>query len=59
MNGGFTKGLIVGGIVGASVSMMMNNDTMKGRSRRKMMRSGKSILRNTGTLVGDIVEMFR
>lgn len=59
MNRGFTRGLIVGSIVGASVSMMMNADMMKGRNRRKMMKSGRNFLKKSGYLIGDIVNMFR
>ena len=36
MRNGFTKGLIMGSIIGASVSMVMNSDMMNGKSRRKI-----------------------
>lgn len=56
---GFTRGLIVGGLIGASVSMIANSDMINGRSRKKMMRSGKNFLRKSGHIVGDVVDMFR
>ncbi|MCX7745345.1 MAG: YtxH domain-containing protein [Clostridia bacterium] len=59
MNGGFTKGLIVGGIIGASVSMMSGQNRMKGRTKRKMMRAGRNLLKRSGNILGDVVEMFR
>lgn len=58
MSGGFTKGLIIGSIIGASV-VMMNPDMMKGRNKKKMMRTGRAFLRKSGSLIGDIVEIFR
>ena len=59
MNGGFTRGLIIGSIIGASVSMMMNPDMMKGRNRRRMMRNGRNMIRKSGTLISGLVEMLR
>lgn len=59
MQGGFTKGLIIGSVVGAMVSMMMEPDMMKRRTRKKMMRSGRNFLRRSGHIIGDVVEMFR
>lgn len=56
----FTRGLIVGGIIGASVGMVMNSDTMmSNRSRRKMRNKGMDLMRKSGTLIGDVVELFR
>lgn len=59
MRSGFTKGLVVGGIIGASVSMMMNSDMMKPRTRRRMMRTGRTILKRSGGIIGDVVDIFR
>lgn len=59
MQGGFTKGLIIGSVVGAMVSMMMEPDMMKRRTRKKMMRSGRNFLRRSGHIIGDVIEMFR
>lgn len=59
MNNGFTKGLLVGSIIGASISMMMNPDMMAGRNRKKMMRNGRSFLRRSGHIIGDVVDMLR
>ncbi|MCX7710328.1 MAG: YtxH domain-containing protein [Clostridia bacterium] len=59
MQNGFTRGLIVGSIIGASVSMMMNPDMMKNRSKRRMMRNSRNFLRKSGHIIGDVMEMFR
>ncbi len=59
MGNGFTRGIIVGSIIGASVSMIMNPDMMKGRNRRKMMRNGRNLMRKSGNIVGDVVDLFR
>ncbi|HEX9061640.1 MAG TPA: YtxH domain-containing protein [Clostridia bacterium] len=56
---GFARGLIVGGMLGASLSMMMNPDTMRGRSRRRIMRGGKGILRRSGSLLGDVIGFMK
>lgn len=59
MNSGFTRGLIVGSILGASVSVMMNADKMNGRAKRRMMRNGRDLLRRSGGIIGDMVGLFR
>lgn len=59
MQGSFTKGLIVGGLIGASVSMVMSTDMMNGRTRKKMMRQGRSFLRKSGNIISDVVDIFR
>jgi gas vesicle protein len=59
MHNGFTKGLIVGGLIGASVSMMMDPGIMNNKSKRKMMRAGRSMLRRSGGFIGDMVDMLR
>lgn len=60
MNGGFTRGLVVGSIIGASVSMIMNNDRMvRSRARKKMLRTGKMLLRKSGGIISDVVDVFR
>lgn len=59
MRSNFTRGLLVGGLVGASVSMMMNSDRLKGRNRKRLVRNGRSLLRKSGNIVGDVVDLFR
>jgi hypothetical protein len=60
MQGSFTKGLLLGSIVGASMSYVMNNDMMtSNRNRRRMFRTGKNFLRKSGHLIGDVVSLFR
>lgn len=59
MHSGFTKGLVVGGIIGASLSVLMNSDYMNPRTKRKMMRTGRTILKRSGGILGDVVDIFR
>jgi gas vesicle protein len=59
MQRGFVKGMVVGSIVAASVGMMMNSDMMSSKSRRRMMRGGKSFIRKSGNLISDVADMFR
>jgi gas vesicle protein len=56
---GFVKGMVIGGLVGASVSMMMNSDMMSSKTGRKMMRRGKSLIRKTGNIIEDVADLFR
>ncbi len=57
--GGFTKGLIIGGIIGASMSMMMNGDMSRKKYKRKMMHDGRDFMRKSGQIISDVVELFR
>ncbi|MCX7923955.1 MAG: YtxH domain-containing protein [Clostridia bacterium] len=59
MNSGFTRGLLIGSIIGASVSMMMNPDMMKSKNKRKMMKTGRNLLRRSGHIIGDMMDMIR
>jgi hypothetical protein len=59
MQGSFTRGMVVGGIIAASVSMMMNSDMMNNKNRRKMMRTGRTFIRKSGNIIGDVVDLFR
>lgn len=59
MQNGFVKGVVVGGIVAASVSMMMNSDMAKPRTRRRMMRNGKSFLKRSSNIISDVADIFR
>lgn len=59
MQSNFTKGLILGSIVGASVSYMVSGDMMTNRNRKKMFRNGRNFLRKSGHLIGDVISIFR
>lgn len=59
MNNGFTKGLLIGGIIGASVSMMVSPDVTKGRTRKRIMRTGRTMLKRSGNVLNDVVDIFR
>ncbi len=59
MRNGFTKGLIMGSIIGASVSMVMNSDMMNGKSRRKIKKTSAELMRQSGSIIGDVIDLFR
>lgn len=59
MNSRFTKGLMLGSIIGTSLGIMMNPDIISGRSRRKAMRTGKRFLRSSSHVIGNVVDMLR
>lgn len=59
MQKGLVKGMVIGGLVVTSVSMMMNSDMMSSRHGRRKMHRGKSLLRKSGNIIGDVVELFR
>lgn len=59
MQNGFIKGVMVGGIIAASVSMMMTSDMVKPRTKKRIMRNGRSLLRKSSSIIGDVADMFR
>jgi len=59
MQNGFVKGVVVGGIIAASVGMMMNSNMMQSKTKRRMIRSGKAFLRKSGHIISDVADMFR
>lgn len=59
MGNGFTKGVVIGGLIAASIGIAMNNDIMSPRGRKKMMKSGRKFLRRAGGMVNDIAGVFR
>jgi len=56
---GFAKGFLVGGMIGATVSMIMDPNIMGKRTRKRIVRSGKHLLRKSGTVIGDVIDLFR
>jgi len=55
----FRKGLIIGGLLGASIAMISNSDMMNGRNRKRMIKTGRTMMRITGSIISDIVDVFR
>ena len=53
----FTKGLITGTIIGATVSMMFN--PAEGKDRRVMRKKTGNFMRAVGEIVEDIMDMRR
>lgn len=59
MRNGFMKGVMIGGLVAVSVGFMMNTDIMSNRTRRKMIRSGRNLVRKASNVICDAVDLFR
>ncbi|EGD49524.1 hypothetical protein Cpap_3960 [Ruminiclostridium papyrosolvens DSM 2782] len=55
----FTKGLVIGGLIGASVSVLTNPEVIDPRMRRKMMKSGRKILHRSNNVFGEMIQLFR
>ncbi len=56
---GFTKGLVWGSLIGASVGMVMSSDAVKPSTRRRMMRTGRSFMRKSGGIIKDVMDIIR
>lgn len=55
----FAKGMLVGGLIGASISVLTNPEIVDPRTRRRLIKSGKKIVRRSGNVFEDMVHMFR
>ena len=59
MRNGFVKGMMIGGIVATSVGLVMNTDMMSGRTKKRVIRSGRNLLRKSSNIIGDVADLFR
>lgn len=59
MRSRFTRGLLIGGLIGASISMLTNSEGMRSNKNRRMMKAGRNLLRKSGNVVEDVVDLFR
>lgn len=55
----FTKGLIIGGLIGASISMITNPDIVDPKMKRNMIKSGKQIYRRSRHAICDMMDLLR
>ena len=55
----FAKGLIIGGLIGASISILTNSEIVDPKMRRDMVRSGRKIYRRSRHVFSDAMHMFR
>jgi len=55
MHNSFKKGLMVGGIIGASIGMMSNRKDAK----RRMNHAGRGMFRKSSNLIANMVDLFR
>lgn len=59
MKSGFTSGIIIGGIIGAAMSMIANDDIDVNKTRKRMMRVGRNVCRKSRRMISDIAGMMR
>lgn len=59
MKTGFTSGMIIGGIVGATVSMMVNGDINMKRTKKRIMRMGRDVFKKSRRIVSDLSSMMQ
>jgi len=55
----FAKGLVIGGLIGATISLLTNPEIVDPHMRRKMIRSGRKIMSRSNNVFGDMVRMFK
>lgn len=58
MRNGFTNGMLLGGIVGATMSMIMNHDIDVNKTKKRMMRMGKTMYKKSRRMMSDISGMM-
>lgn len=55
----FAKGMVIGGLIGASISVLTNPEIVDPHMRRKMIKSGKKIFRRSNHVFSNMMHMFR
>ncbi len=55
----FAKGMLIGGLIGASISVLTNPEIVDPRTRKRLIKSGKKIVRRSGNVFEDMVHMFK
>lgn len=55
----FARGLVIGGLIGASISVLTNPEIVDPHMRKKMIRSGRKIWRRSNHVFGDMMHMLR
>jgi len=55
----FARGLVIGGLIGASISVLTNPEIVDPHMRRKMIKSGRKIWHRSNHVFGDMMHMFR
>ncbi|NLY17634.1 MAG: hypothetical protein GX045_01475 [Clostridiaceae bacterium] len=58
MRSRFASGMVLGGIVGATMSMIINKDIDMDRARKRMMRIGRNMYKRTRRMISDIANIF-
>lgn len=58
MKNGFTSGMLIGGVVGATMSMIMNHDIDMNKTKKRMMRMGRNMYKRSRRIVSDISDMM-
>ncbi|HEY5583579.1 MAG TPA: YtxH domain-containing protein [Ruminiclostridium sp.] len=54
----FARGLVIGGLIGASISVLANSEIVNPHMRKKMMKSGRKIMSGSNNVLSDIAHLF-
>ena len=55
----FARGLVIGGLIGASISVLTNPEIVDPHMRKKMFRTGRKIMHRSNNVFGDMMHMLR
>lgn len=58
MSYGFTKGILIGGVIGASIALIKPT-VMDQRGRKRMMKNSKSLVRRSSGVISDVLNIIR
>ncbi len=59
MHTGFTRGLIIGSVVGAAIGTMVSPQVINNKTRKRMMRTGRHLMKRSSHMLGDVIDVFR
>lgn len=55
----FARGMVIGGLIGASISVLTNPEIVDPHMRKRIIKSGKRIMHRSNNVFGDMMHMFR
>lgn len=59
MHTGFTRGLIIGSVIGAAIGTMVSPQVINNKTRKRMMRTGRHLMKRSSHMLGDVIDVFR
>lgn len=55
----FGRGLVIGSVLGMTIGMIYSQDKRMRKTNKRIMKSGRNMLRRSGTIVEDVMDLFR